>query len=406
MLTRYLLERKRANPGTTLLVHSGDMVGASPPESGLLQDEPTIRVLNQIGFDVGTPGNHEFDEGLDELLRLLNGGPSQFPVGSTFEGQDFPLVSANIVDADTKEPIFDPYLIKRTSRACRWPSSAPPPSPPRPSSSRARSTASSSWTRPRPSTATCPSSSAKGVEAMVLLIHEGGTQDRFPFGTISPRIADVTRALDPEVDVVMAGHSHTALNSRVDGRLVVQASSFGWRSRTSASPSTAGPGTSRTPRPPSRGLELQPARHRRPGPRGGRGPGHPGDRRRRRRAGGAAGQRGHQRGREDLLAGRDGGANAAGESPLGNLIADAQRAEMDTQFAFMNPGGIRARIQAGEVTWGELFAVQPFANDLVKMDLTGRRSGPCSASSSRRRRTGSWRSGPPLPVPPTSPTTG
>ena len=52
-------------------------------------------------------------------------------------------------------------------------------------------------------------------------------------------------------------------------------------------------------------------------------------------------------------------------------LTDAQRAEMDTQFAFMNPGGIRARIQAGEVTWGELFAVQPFANDLVKMDLTG-----------------------------------
>ncbi|HEY8556001.1 MAG TPA: 5'-nucleotidase, partial [Actinomycetes bacterium] len=58
-------------------------------------------------------------------------------------------------------------------------------------------------------------------------------------------------------------------------------------------------------------------------------------------------------------------------SPLGNLIADAQRTAMDTQFAFMNPGGIRGRIQAGPVTWGELFAVQPFANDLVKMDLSG-----------------------------------
>jgi hypothetical protein len=68
VLARYLLERKRANPDTTVLVHSGDMIGASPPESGLLQDEPTIRVLNQIGFDVGTPGNHEFDEGLEELL--------------------------------------------------------------------------------------------------------------------------------------------------------------------------------------------------------------------------------------------------------------------------------------------------------------------------------------------------
>src|SRR4029453_5406165 len=53
-----------------------------------------------------------------------------------------------------------------------------------------------------------------------------------------------------------------------------------------------------------------------------------------------------------LLAGRDGGANAAGEPPLGNLIADAQRTNMGTQFAFMNPGVIRGRIQAGEVTWG------------------------------------------------------
>jgi 5'-nucleotidase len=63
--------------------------------------------------------------------------------------------------------------------------------------------------------------------------------------------------------------------------------------------------------------------------------------------------------------------NPAGESPLGNLVADAQRDAMDTQFAFMNPGGIRAPIEAGEVTWGEIYAVQPFANDLVKMTLTG-----------------------------------
>jgi 5'-nucleotidase len=63
--------------------------------------------------------------------------------------------------------------------------------------------------------------------------------------------------------------------------------------------------------------------------------------------------------------------NAAGESNLGNLIADAQRVQTAAQFAFMNPGGIRNDIAAGEVLWGELFAVQPFANDLVSMDLTG-----------------------------------
>jgi 5'-nucleotidase len=61
----------------------------------------------------------------------------------------------------------------------------------------------------------------------------------------------------------------------------------------------------------------------------------------------------------------------AGESTLGNLIADAQRVRTNVLFAFMNPGGIRADLAAGEVTWGELFTIQPFSNDLVSMDLTG-----------------------------------
>ena len=63
--------------------------------------------------------------------------------------------------------------------------------------------------------------------------------------------------------------------------------------------------------------------------------------------------------------------NAAGESPLGNLIADGQKWKMGTQIAFMNPGGIRAELLAGEVTWGELFAIQPFSNYMVTMTMTG-----------------------------------
>ncbi len=61
----------------------------------------------------------------------------------------------------------------------------------------------------------------------------------------------------------------------------------------------------------------------------------------------------------------------SGESPLGNLIADAQRATMETDFAFMNPGGVRDNIDAGDITWGELYNVQPFNNTLVEMTLTG-----------------------------------
>lgn len=69
------IERERAeNPKNTLTVHAGDMVGASPPVSALLQDEPTIEILNEIGFDLGVVGNHEFDEGVGELYRLLEGG--------------------------------------------------------------------------------------------------------------------------------------------------------------------------------------------------------------------------------------------------------------------------------------------------------------------------------------------
>jgi 2',3'-cyclic-nucleotide 2'-phosphodiesterase (5'-nucleotidase family)/predicted AlkP superfamily phosphohydrolase/phosphomutase len=371
VLARYLLERKRANPDATVLVHSGDMIGASPPESGLLQDEPTIRLLNQIGFDVGTPGNHEFDEGLEELLRLLDGGPSQFPPGSTFEGQDFPLVSANIVDADTRQPIFKPYLIKRIKGVPVAFIGATTVTTPTIVEQGAVEGL-EFLDEARAVNRYVPGLKRKGVEAMVLLIHEGGTQDRFPFGTISPRISDITRALDPEVDVVMAGHSHTALNSRVDGRLVVQASSFGrafedvrltldrqTRDVAAASaellpvwsfnpPDIADPAHQVAGDPAVQAIVDDAVEQVAP-----------------------LVNRVVNTAATDLLAGRDGGASPAGESPLGNLIADAQRAAMDTQFAFMNPGGIRARIQAGEVTWGELFAVQPFANDLVKMDLTG-----------------------------------
>jgi len=56
---------------------------------------------------------------------------------------------------------------------------------------------------------------------------------------------------------------------------------------------------------------------------------------------------------------------------LGNLIADAQRATLNTDFAFMNPGGIRTDVSAGPVTYRDLFAVQPFGNSLVRMTLTG-----------------------------------
>ena len=63
-----------AIPGRTIRVHAGDMVGASPMVSSYFHDEPSVRAMNLMDFDVGTLGNHEFDEGGDEMVRLLRGG--------------------------------------------------------------------------------------------------------------------------------------------------------------------------------------------------------------------------------------------------------------------------------------------------------------------------------------------
>jgi 5'-nucleotidase len=367
VLAKYLRDRKAANPKTTFLVHSGDQVGASPPESALLQDEPTIRVMNELNFDVGTPGNHEFDEGVAEFFRLLRGGDSPKSPG-TFEGHDFPLISSNIVHQRTKLPILPPVHIEIANGVPIAFVGATTITTP--SIVIEGATAGLEFQ----DEATAVNRYVKllklvGVQTIVLLIHEGGSQDAFPVGAISPRIRDITAALDPEVDAVLAGHSHTVLNSRVNGRLVVQASSFGRafedvtltidrKSRDVVNASAQvvpvwkfDPPRSTNPVAPDPAVQkiVDDAVT----------------------ATAPLVNRVVNTAARDLSAGRDGGASPAGESSLGNLIADAQRAAMDTQMAFMNPGGIRARIAAGEVTWGELFTVQPFANDVVKMELTG-----------------------------------
>src|SRR5215217_2495939 len=87
-----------SNPERTIRVHAGDMVGASPLISSHFEDEPTIEAINRMGFDVGTLGNHEFDEGGAEMLRLVHRA-------------HYPYIAANTVDRDTGEPILPPYQV-------------------------------------------------------------------------------------------------------------------------------------------------------------------------------------------------------------------------------------------------------------------------------------------------------
>ncbi|MBB6284719.1 bifunctional metallophosphatase/5'-nucleotidase [Geobacillus subterraneus] len=352
-LAVYLKQREAENKNT-LLVHAGDAVGASPPVSALLQDEPTIEVLNKLGFDVGTLGNHEFDEGVAEMLRLIHGG--YHPATDDFAGADFPYVSANVVDKETKKPILPPYVIKRVNgmpigfigvTLTDTPSIVTP-----------SGVAGVEFIDEAAAINKAVGElKKKGVETIIVLAHNPGTSR--PDGTnASGEIVDIAKNVDDEVDVIFAGHNHAYLNAVVDGKLLVQSYSYGTAfsdvdlkidprtkdvvAKKAEIVTTYHDGI--TPDPEIRALiekyeaKVAPLVNQ--------------------VVGTAA----------ETITDEQ---NASGESALGNLIADAQRAAMKTDVAFMNPGGIRADIEQGEVTWGELYNVQPFNNQLVKMTLTG-----------------------------------
>jgi 5'-nucleotidase len=352
-LAAYIKQRRQQTP-YSLTVHAGDMVGASPLVSAVLQDQPTMDFMNTLGFDVGTVGNHEFDEGVAELKRLVEGGCH--PTAGCWDGANFPYIVSNVVDTATGKTIFPPSLIKNVAGARIGFVGAVLEGTPEivtPSG-----TAGTEFLDEATSINTAVADlKAQGVRAIVVLVHQGGTQNATS-GEVSGPIVDIVNALDDEVDVVLSGHTHTSINAVIDGKLVTQALSY----------STAFADIDLTIDRAKRDIVakkaeivttfndvIEPDAE-------------------------IAALVQRYVDQTAPLANRVVGTltetlpnqqNEAGESAVGNLIADAQRAEMGTQFAFMNPGGIRAPIEAGEVTYGELFAVQPFGNDLVKMTLTG-----------------------------------
>jgi len=398
VLASYLRNAQAGRESQTILVHAGDHVGATPPASALLQDEPAIAFLNQLANDhcrypergreherdghaewrskcnlVGTLGNHEFDEGVAEMQRLLNGGNhAKGPfLENPWRGARFPYVSANVVDAKTGKPILPPYVIKKIDGlpiafiGAVLKATPTIVTPSGVAGVRFLDEADAI-------NAYIPELRRKNVRAIVVLIHQGGRQNTYNGVTlpsapaVTGDIVDIITRLHDEVDVVVSGHWHSFSNALLNNQngkpiLVTQAFSsstaygdidleISRATRDVVAKSAAiittwadeGPGLA----PDSMAAQLTAAAEATVAPLVNQ------------IIGIAAG---------DITRSE----NAAGESALGNLIADAQRAALGTDFAFMNPGGIRADIFSGEVTWGELFTVQPFGNSLVKMDLTG-----------------------------------
>ena len=334
-------------PDRTIRVHAGDMVGASPLLSSWFKDEPTIEAANRMGFDVGTVGNHEFDEGGDELLRLLRLAR-------------FPYIGANTRLRDGGGLLLPPYeIVERAGVRVGFIGVTTPSTP---KFLLARHAARFRFTDISDAVnAWVPELRRRGVEAIVVLAHAGGpTQDESDAPEFVGEIVDEAREMSSAVDVVIAGHSHSRLDLRVpnpDGsgdKLVIEALSYGVaydlvdisvdvRSGDVVAKSGRVAGTGHSGVPPDAGLATLVEDYRSTlAPEAER----------------VLGQAA-----EELT--RSGGE-------LGQLVADGERAFARTDAAVVSPGALRADIDAGPITYAELAEALAYDHPLMRFTMSGR----------------------------------
>ena len=376
-LATHVADLEATNPDNTVVVSAGDLVGASPLLSALFHDEPTVEAMNDIGLDVNAVGNHEFDEGTDELLRLQQGGchPTDGCLdGDDFAGADFEFLAANVVSEQTGEPLFPPYTIKRfeanTKVAFIGMTLEGTPTIVTPEGVAGYDFLDEADT----ANALVQQLKRRGVDNIVILLHEGGVTTGGGYNGctgISGAIVDIVNRLDDEVDAVLSGHTHQAYNCVIDGIPVTSAASFGRlvtdmdltidrRSKDITSITVDNRIVTRDVAPSSPITELIARYDAISAPLANRVIG-------------------------SITADITRAPNAAGESALGDVIADSQLAATTPPqlggavAAFMNPGGIRTDLLYaasgtegdGNVTYEEAFTVQPFGNSLVTLTLTG-----------------------------------
>jgi 5'-nucleotidase len=366
-----LVKQLKGANRNSVFVAAGDLIGASPLLSALFHDEPTVESLSLMGLEASAVGNHEFDEGRDELLRMQNGGchPKDSCRGPhPFKGAGYQYLAASTIDTATGKTILPAYNVKEFEGvlvAFIGLTLRDTPNIVMPSGVAGLTFQDEADTV----NALVPELRAKGIEAIVVLIHKGG----FPTGDynecpgISGPIVDIVKRLDKAVDVVISGHTHRAYNCRIDDRLVTSGDKFGTlvtsisltidrttRDVVDAKADNVIVRTDTYAKDPEQTALLQDYRRL------------------------AAPLANRVVGILEASLTKD--DTPTGETPLGDVIADAQLAATLTErdgkaaIAFMNPGGIRTDLlkkEGGKVTYAELFAVQPFSNALVTMDLTG-----------------------------------
>src|SRR5262245_8783688 len=398
ILAGYVADLKSKNPNN-VVVSAGDLLGASPLISALFHDEGTIETMNRLGLEFNAVGNHEFDQGKNELLRMQNGGCHATDLDKSckgniagtptpFEGAKFKFLAANVVDTATGRTIFPPYGIKRFGSvrvAFIGMTLKETPTIVTPTAVAGLQFNDEADTV----NALIPRLRARGVAAIVVLLHQGGAQTTPPSppdintcvgGLNGSPIKDIVGRLDDAVDLVISGHTHQAYNCLLPNKagrdiLVTSANAFG-RVLTDIDmqiDSISGKVVSVT----ANNIVVD-------------------------RTNKAIAQNTII---ADIVAKYDtlvspianqmigsitedvpNIKNVACEVPAGDLIADAQleatkpAAFGGAQVALMNPGGVRVNglvsnqssggEAPGDVTYGEAFTVQPFGNSLVTMTLT------------------------------------
>jgi 5'-nucleotidase len=366
-----LVKQLRAGAKNTIFVAAGDLIGASPFLSALFHDEPTIESLSMMGLEVASVGNHEFDEGKEELLRMQNGGchPTDGCQGPhPFLGAKFRYLAASTIEKNTGKTVFPPYAIRQFEGipvafiGLTLKGTPNLVSPVGVAGLEFKDEADTV-------NALVPELKARGVEAIVVLIHEGG----FPTGDynecpgISGPIVDIVRKFDKAVDVVISGHTHQAYICEIDGRLVTSGDKYGTlvtaidvrldpatRDIISARADNVIVRTNAYARDPEQ-TALISSYDKVAAPIANRPAG-------------------------SITETLSRAPNDAGESALGDIVADAQlgatRADEDggAVIAFTNPGGVRTDIPKradGTVSYADVFSSQPFRNQLVTLTLTG-----------------------------------
>lgn len=358
-------------PGRTIRVHAGDMIGATPLISSWFHDEPAMEAANALGFDVGTLGNHEFDEGGDELIRMLRGGRRTGPAALKrdadgrlvntsspgYAGAAYPYIAANTIDREGRLRL-PPYAVVERAGVRIGFIGVTTPSTPKflldRYSARFRFTdiseAVNRWV---------PVLERMGVRAIVVLAHAGGpSQDESDAPGFTGEIVDEARQMSPEVDAVIAGHSHSRLDIRVsnpDGsgdKLIVEALSYGI-----AYDLVDLTIDRRTGDVVAKNGRVPPTLHDVPADAG------------------VARLVESYRARvapvaTEVLAQASSGLTRAG-GELGALAADAERKLAGIDAAVVDPGPMRADIGPGPVTYAEVAEALAYDHPVVRAHLTG-----------------------------------